>query len=204
MLQNMTSNINKYGGFYIAKHEASNNGSGKGQSKADVVPWVNINWTTSKAKAESMDSDWGWNTSVVESYLCYSSHWDTVIQWLIDSRAKTLAEINDSGTWGNCYDTTFTYGLGLTKTLNTSTLINTGITTNPLNRHMAKGMYDLAGNVWEWSMENFGTTQYVIRGGSYGNDGNYDTGCGPVGSRTFRAAEGTGASLGWRPVLYIH
>lgn len=186
-LQDMTSSINKYGGFYIAKYEMSNNND-KGQSKANVASWSLIDWSTSKSKAESMDTDWKWNTDAVESYLCYGAHWDTTLEWLIDSGDKTLTEIKDnSSSWGNYFDDAFsgTTGVG-----------NTG----QWSQTCAKGIYDLAGNLMEWTMENRGNaTNYVYHGGCY----SYGGADRPAGYRRYNIATHNSIEIGWRAVLYV-
>lgn len=196
VLQNMTESINRYGGFYIAKYEMSNNEK-KAQSKADTTPWTNISWYDAKTVAESMDEDWD---SSVESYLCYSAHWDSALQWLINSGAKTLSEVSsDSTSWGNYYNTTFTYGTGLIKKTDVFARINTGVNTTPANRHIAKGICDLAGNVWEWTMESYDDSYRVFRGGRYFTYGNYE----PAANRNFGGPVYPDPSLGFRCVLHI-
>lgn len=198
-LQKITTSVNKYGGFYIAKYEASDDGSGRAQSKPDMISWRGISWDNSKLEAEAMDDKWGWSTSV-ESYLCYGTQWDTTLQWLIDSGAKTLYGVStDSTTWGNYKNAEFTYGAGILKPLYNWERINTGVNTVPENRHMAKGIYDLAGNLWENTMENLSSSYRTVRGGyacGYGNN--------PAAIRMEVTPSGSYGDNGFRSVLCIN
>jgi len=80
---------------------------------------------------------------------------------------------------GNYNDTTFSYtditGATKTKASDSEVLVPTGQTTPVCN------IYDMGGNVWEWTTESFSNTSdpYAKRGGNYSNDfANY-----PAGSR---------------------
>ena len=59
-----------------------------------------------------------------------------------------------------------------------------------------KNIYDLAGNVAEWTMESYGTTQKVVRGGQSGG----------TDTVTFREASDLDAKsgqIGFRVALYL-
>lgn len=53
------------------------------------------------------------------------------------------------------------------------------------------GIYDLAGNVWEWTSSDYDSSNKVIRGGSWYNDANYPA---DVLQSTYR--------LGWDPTVW--
>ena len=61
-------------------------------------------------------------------------------------------------------------------------------------------IYDLAGNVWEWTLEKSTTTRdpCARRGGSYGLDGSSY----PASSRGSTSTSGSGDGIGFRPALY--
>ncbi|MGN1311375.1 MAG: hypothetical protein ACI4VP_06870, partial [Clostridia bacterium] len=61
--------------------------------------------------------------------------------------------------------------------------------------------YDLAGNVYEWTMEAYSSTYRVGRGGFCnvgGGGGRY-----PASGRSGNAPTGCNDGLGFRPALYI-
>lgn len=92
--------------------------------------------------------------------------------WLIETGSKTKEEIaDDSTSWGNYKNATFEYvnssGSTTTKNENSSTIIPTGST----EYTKANNIYDLAGNVYDWTMEARSPYYRVYRGGSCNYDG---------------------------------
>ncbi|MDO4392034.1 MAG: hypothetical protein Q4C11_02910, partial [Clostridium sp.] len=96
--------------------------------------------------------------------------WDVTMNWLISSGAKTSNEVNtDSSSWGNYQGTSVKADDGTTeiKASGTSAKLNTGKTTFT----MANNIYDLAGNVWEWTQEASSASGRANRGGSCSYNG---------------------------------
>jgi formylglycine-generating enzyme required for sulfatase activity len=138
--------IKKEGGFYIMRYEASNNG-GKAQSKA-AAPYVNINWADSKSKAENMDSDYSYPSNTT-THLLFGAEWDATAAWLESSGGITTAQKSDGSGWGN-YDADgvapWTRGIW-------SPANNVAMNTGSRSETMKNNIYDISGNVWEWTME---------------------------------------------------
>ena len=179
--------IEKYGGFYIGRYE-----TGGLSGTAVVRKMTNDNAITSMI--------WG-------------SLWDETLQWLVDSGAKTSdgTEItyelvgDDSTLWGNYYNSTFNY-------------IPEGATEpNPTSKHEGEvydmfiiptgsseytkvnNIYDMAGNVYDWTLEVFSTFCRVLRGGIYNFYGyNY-----PAASRYYYNPTTSIFNNGCRTLLYI-
>jgi len=231
-----TEQITKYGGFYVARYEAGlpdtqtteelmltktftaddNNRTdiGKAQSKPDKIVWNNISYTNAKILAETVISN-----EYVKSGLITGIQWDTMLTFL----SKEVDVDVDCTSWGNCYDkygyiingyyrTGHADGVYLngeyTKSEEGYLLLTTGKFGSVVAEGSPKNIYDVAGNVWEWSTEivktkggeNTAVGNYVIRGGSYHFYGNnsvasyrhghhYDTYINPY--------------LGFRFVLYV-
>jgi len=96
------------------------------------------------------------SSAVVDSHLMYDTEYDRALQWLIDTGNKTMDDIvTDSTDWGNYDNSDFPGAL-----VGYSGLINTGST----EYTKANNIYDLAGNLFEWTQSN-------ARGGSYNRDG---------------------------------
>ena len=171
MPEEIKASVARYKGFYIARYEASYE---SGTTAEDYMPaskvstsiisshpprsiWNNITAENAKKASENMYKN---STSVV-STLTYGAQWDTCMQWLIDSKDKTSDEVTkDSTSWGNYYSSKVTGNDGSTlKETNTEALLNTGITEYTI----ANNIYDLAGNLAEFTMEQYGTN-YSIRG----------------------------------------
>ena len=87
-----------------------------------------------------------------------------------ESGDKTKEEILNSKSWGNYKDSTFEYidnkGSLTTKEEGNSERIPTGSSEYTI----ANNIYDLAGNVYEWTVENHSTHYRTYRGGAYDSD----------------------------------
>ena len=195
-----TADVVKYGGFYIGRYEAgvpenqssidgkSNSTSdvkGVPVSKKDATVWSNINYTNAKANAESMI-----NNEYVQTGLITGTAWDTTCHWIEDSlkSINESARLTDSRYYGN-------YNNSLAPANeNSGTKRTAGFSEN----WKTKNIYDLAGNVWEWTSEA-GGSGFLSRGGSYFNDGSDR----PVSYRINLDASVTGGNVGFRPRLYI-
>ena len=84
--------------------------------------------------------------------MIYGVQWDATMDWLKATKFQTdTSKVDeDSSSWGN-------YSSG--------SKIDTGSNTT----YEANGIFDLAGNCYEWTQEAISTSRRIIRGG-YGND----------------------------------
>jgi Tfp pilus assembly protein PilE len=168
-----------FGGFYIARYES---GIGSGNilvSKKGVPVWNMITYPDSKIKAELM-----YDTASVKSGLITGTQWDTTLEWIKDSGKDVI----NSMTWGNYNDS-----LDPANVIGYSSLQLTGYS----EYWKANNIYDLAGNVWEWTNEKYGAN-YVFRGGECNGTGSY-----PVASRRDFNSTVFGDGITFRVVLYI-
>ena len=161
------------GGFYISQFEISGRGI---QGICRSVKWANpIRCVTSKC-AKRIASQVA-TTRNLPTHLVTGSEYDTVLQWLIQSGAKTLEEVTvDSQSWGN-------YSITREKT---------GSNEN----YVANRIYDLAGNNLEWTQEEFGEDYSVFRGGNYGINA-------PVSHRSHGISAYPNGGCAARAALYV-
>ncbi len=189
-----TADVVKYGGFYIGRYEAgipegdtlASNKKGIPVSKKDAIIWANINYTNSKASAESMISN-----EYVQTGLITGKAWDTTCHWIEGSlkSINELASLKDSRYYGN-------YKNSLAPANeNSGTKREAGFSEN----WKTKNIYDLAGNVWEWTSEVH-SSDFIIRGGCFGNVGSDDC---PVSYRGSNDASCANDWMGFRLRLYI-
>ena len=153
----MIESVSKYGGFYIGRYELSEAGV-----KKDQPTLISTNWYNLYKECKSLNA-----SDKVETRMIWGCQWDVTMNWLISSGAKTSNEVNkDSSSWGNYYNTSVKANDGTTEIKANGTLakLNTGKTTFT----MANNIYDLAGNVCEWTQEAYGTNRRASRGGNYG------------------------------------
>ena len=172
---NMLASVEKYGGFYIGRYETGNINQDtpviqKGNTNINNQTWYNMYKRCKNIR--------GANTNV-ETGMIWGNQWDRTLMWLIETGSKTKEQIaDDSTSWGNYYNATFEYvnssGSTATKNENSSTIIPTG----SAEYTKANNIYDLAGNVKDWTMEASNTFGRVFRGDycfSNGTDGPADT-----------------------------
>ena len=185
-----TADVVKYGGFYIGRYEAGipegdtspSNKKGIPVSKKDATVWTNITYTNAKASAESMISN-----EYVQTGLITGKAWDTTCHWIEDSlkSINASASLSDSRYYGN-----YTNSLAPANE-NSRTKRTAGFNEN----WKVKNIYDLAGNVWEWTSEA-DSSNFFSRGGSYFNGR-------PVSYRYNGHASGAYDDVGFRSRLYI-
>ena len=158
----MIESVSKYGGFYIGRYELSGTVTeptekpGKTLTKTD---WYNLYNACRSSKLQASDK--------VKTQMIWGCQWDVTMNWLISSGAKTSDEVNkDSSTWGNYknYNTANNYTEGTAGyEKNAGSKQNTGSSEN----WKANNIYNLAGNVSEWTQEALGTRGRAPRGGVY-------------------------------------
>ncbi len=193
----MKNSVDSNHGFYIARYEASKGNNGTkdiAESKREKAVWNSIAWGTSMTSAGTTGAVYNaqqvYNNNSnynVTSTLIYGSEWDSVLVW-IDSSYKT----------GTCESTSFIVNsIGHGNYSNTkSTYGNPGST----GIFDVKNIYDIAGNVSEWTMEAYNTNARVYRGGHYDSTGSNI----PVSGRaTYTFPTPTSTSIGFRVALYI-
>ena len=173
--------VKKYGGFYISRYNISKSSAGKPQSVKGVMPWVNINFDDAKKIASTIEDN-----EAVKSHLTFGAEYDSVLEWFIETKVKTLAEIaRDSTEWGNYW--------------NTGNSPEKVVETGSREEWCANNIYDFAGNVYEWTQEKNKSLYRVIRGGNY-----RDSGCSyPVAYRCYCDPFVDYNYTGFRVTLYI-
>ena len=165
------TSVERYKGFYIGRYEAGDKENTEAKTlrssndvtktvtiKAGQVPYNYVTRTQAVSLAEGFATKQGYKakTKLVSSYA-----WDTTIAFL----QKVNSDYGNSSEEGNYKDTTFPYtditGASQTKASNSQVLVPTGQTTPVCN------IYDMGGNVLEWTTESCSSTKYpyALRGG---------------------------------------
>ena len=194
----MLNSVATYGGYYIGRYE-----TGDLSQAIPVIKRMNEDigdktWYTMWKKARKLSG------TSVGVQMIWGIQWDETLKWLIDTGEKTYAEIaSDSTSWGNYYRNSFTYYTNTSKSTATKAANNeTRIPSGAYEGANANNVFDLAGNVWDWTLESngSGTGDYrYLRGGSYyyyGND------C-PAVHRDGYYPYGSYDNVGLRCTLYI-
>ena len=187
--------------------------------RANVYPY---NWVTCR-QAQQLAS--GMNSGNYTSSLMFGIQWDLMLKFIEEKRSKTSEELkNDSSSWGNYKDASFTITKGKYSTDNGVNFIEVSgnykketdetngvlLTTGATKRNSALNIYDIAGNVREWTLEKYvGTTTdsdkpCINRGGDYLNKSN-DTSSviRPVKYRSYYQILDNRCGFGFRTMLYV-
>ena len=186
--------IKLYGGFYIGRYETGNI-----SSEYPVVQRMNTTisgqrWYTIYSRAKNISTNENINTEMIWGCL-----WDETLQWLIDTNSKTQEEIwSSSRSWGNYNGTAFEYITNISgQTSRKST--DTKLPSGSAERNKANNIYDLAGNVWEYTLEGGNGLGRYYRGGYYYNAGSN----GRVCLREYSAPNYNNGFCGYRAYMCI-
>ena len=168
----MLNSVATYGGFYIGRYE-----TGDLSEATPVVKRINTdigdqNWYTMWKKARKLS---GTSAGV---QMIWGIQWDETLKWLIDTGEKTDAEVgSDSTSWGNYQGNSFTYYTDTSKnTASKSSYRSVIIPSGAYDGANANNIFDLAGNIWDWTLESNGSgtgTYRYNRGGVYDTSGKY-------------------------------
>ena len=161
----MIESIENYGGFYIGRYETGD----LNQEKAVIRKGnLNINrqtWYTMYSKCKNLSDR---NTNI-ETGMIYGSQWDRTLMWLIESGNKTKEQIcNDATDYGNYCNSEFEYrdNSGKINKKNSGQFLM--IPTGSAENTKTNNIFDLAGNLNEFTIEESLDGSRVPRGGSYG------------------------------------
>lgn len=182
----MLKSVYEKGGFYIGRYEVGTKTVRTSTSTTETPAMIQKNcypyhYVTCK-QAQMLAKNLA--TEGKTASLMFGVQWDLVLKQIETKGDKTKDELTlDSSTWGNYKNTQ-------------NSLVQTGVShqTSTLN------IYDLAGNVWEWTLETSTNDSHlcVIRGGSYVDDGASF----PVSCRYDNSYSDSNNTLGFRAVLY--
>ena len=198
------TSVETYKGFYIGRYEAGDKENTEAKTlrssndvtktvtiKANQAPYNYVKMAQAVSLAEGFATKQGYKakTKLVSSYA-----WDTTIEFI----QKVNSDYGNSSEEGNYKDTTFSYtditGASKTKEYGSGALVPTGQTTAVCN------IYDMGGNVWEWTTESYSNTDspYAKRGGYYYDNFAFY----PAGGR-LNDSDHAGASYGFRLTLFM-
>ena len=226
LYDNMLKSVYNHGGFWIGRYEAGQDvgraevgdisNDLKPYSKFDKIPIMRVTCSqaqTLATRVENIDSQYN-------SSLMFGVQWDCVLKYLQEKNAVDVEGLTkDSSNWGNYsgVETTITrgrywnfadsYPTPLFKDAGTSHTRPTSgapecFSTGAIPDNMAKqNIFDLAGNIWEWTLERATSSSGVpcsYRGGVYGYTGSDY----PASYRFYSTTGGSSDSIGFRVSLY--
>ena len=159
-------------GFYVGRYEAGKDDSGNAVIQKGIDVYNNVTWSsngqmdeTSEEIVDGLDEsnegaielvrkfDTENEYKTVKSTLCYGVQWDAILKWIDQDFTKFAKDSTGKGNYNEDENT------GLWK----GSVSLTGASEN----YKVNNIYDLAGNVREWTMESYGKVYRVARGGNY-------------------------------------
>lgn len=216
----MLRSVYEKGGFWISQYEigadtiATSTGTSRTpRSKVDMYPYTYVTCAQAQRLSTNMEAN------DLTSSLLFGIQWDLTLKFIEENNGKTKSLIKeDSTTWGNYQNATFTIYKGsysvddgknytavsqnYTKTnvISDTTDSNVLITTGTTIRNCALNIYDLAGNVFEFTLEQTtdGSNPCTIRGGYSGILGSVFS----AYSRQSKDRSGSYENCGFRTTLY--
>ena len=197
----MKANVLANNGFYVGRYEAGTTNSARSSSSGitdevlvqqgkyvyNYVGWSNsYDMTVETGGAVELSKNFANQkgyTSVTSS-LIYGVQWDAIMNFIDPTYAT-----------GSCAEDSFVRDSSRKGWYNQSVPTTTGSNAN----YAVKNIYDLGGNVFEWTMEANDTGYRVLRGGYYYNSGPEI----PASSRYGDNPSYDDGNFGFRPVLYL-
>ena len=139
----MIASVERYGGFYIGRYETGNLKEAEAAVIKNNSDIGSQTWYTQYNKSKGVAANSNVTTSMI-----WGCQWDAVMRWMYNSGD------NDKKTY--TYDST---GKGNYSSSRKATGSNDAYAVN--------NIYDMAGNVYDWTIEARSTRDRVSRGGDY-------------------------------------
>ena len=223
----MLKSVYENGGFYVGRYEAgigtnrtsksATNSDGKYTiegmpipvTKADAYPYTYVTRTQAQNLASNV------NSGTKTSSLMFGVQWDLVLAFMhnkgniadsiLTSNSTAIGNYNDNlwtiknakAQYSTNYGSTFTACPNPLKKESSSNIL---LTTGADSSFSVQNIYDMAGNTWEWTLENASSASgpCARRGGNYGYYGSSN----PAAYREVSGTTDAGNGVGFRVTLW--
>ena len=169
----MVIRVASKGGFWVGRYETSNMVSDNTQDATNRVTVIrgtttginNVNWYRMYAQQKSYKS-LALAESTNTSSMIWGSQWNQIMIWMkeVENEAKSSYYVINSLTMGN-FRTSDDFDSSTTEPAPTGNSEN----------YKVKNVFDLAGNLYDWTLEFYTTDSRVLRGGYYCDTYSYST-----------------------------
>ena len=178
----MLTSVYNNGGFWISRYEIGSTSTGEAVSEdTNVTPVSQQNAypIVNKTQPQSQQIVRKLNNN---ANLLFGLQWDLTLKFLQENAGLSLSDITDDSTkWGNFANTNLTINRGQYQVDNWESInwmsANNGsaltksipsiwkLTTGASNSTQKLNIFDIAGNVAEWTLESYSSNNVVSRGG---------------------------------------
>jgi len=190
----MVEKVDESGGFYVARYELTGNstdgyGSKRGQTVANASSSSANRWYGLYSACQGMYNK---TTDKVQSTMISGAQWDQIMIWM-----KDVKNTNDSSKYyvlDSSYMGNYTTATGGTGKIQIS---------GYLDNYSVKKVFDLGGNLYDWTTGAFGSDRRVLRGNSYSFSGADDPASSHYQYRYETTPINTYGYYTTRPALYV-
>lgn len=172
--EQIKQSVLRYGGFYVARYEASYDLASNLRSIKDATPVTNISYQDALSKSNTMYQNRNDMATTIMNAACY----DAIMKYLSHSKYNVTAVSDYNTLLGNF----------------SGSIIKTGSN----NNYALNNIYDICGNVSELTSETYKGNP-VFRGGSYSSTGENRVGA----SRAYNGETVTLPTIGFRAIMFI-
>ena len=127
----MVESVDTYGGFYIGRYETGNLSQAKAVVQKNNTDINNQNWYNMYMKCKTVAGG-----TEATSSMIWGCQWDATMKWFLNCGGQTATYVTDSTGKGNYSGSLLTNGTG------------------SVEEYSVNNIYDMAGNVWDWTLEN--------------------------------------------------
>ena len=146
------NSVKQYHGFYIGRYETGDLSKDKVVSKKGNEDIGNQNWYTMYAKEKKYATQL--SGTKIKSNMIYGSQWDATMRWFAKSKDNNVST----------YPVNAQNGVNANFSVNRKSTGSVGSVNN---------IYDMAGNVYDWTAESYFSNGRVRRGCNYNTDSDY-------------------------------
>ena len=185
---NIVRSVAENGGFFVARYELIKDGTEYGSKRGKTVASsssANM-WYGLYSACQTLDNG---HTDFVTSTMISGSQWDQIMIWMKEVKNTNTPDnyyVRDSSYMGN-----YNASSGMTGSKKVS---------GYSNNYSVKKIFDLGGNLYDWTTEAYFANSRVLRGNNYNSNGSNN----PASNRLNDLPSVTYNSRSARPTLYVN
>ena len=177
----MIKSVKTYGGFYIGRYETGDLSQTKAVVQKNNTDIGSQTWYTQYKLCKTIKANNNAATSMI-----WGCQWDATLRWMQTSTNSEVANFPTNSEGKGNYS-------------GTQGATNKVIPTGSNSAYAVNNIYDMVGNVYDWTIEAGNTDGRILRGGDYYNPASHD----PAGYRNGAGPIYGPGNYGCRSTLYV-